>query len=213
MLGENFSQKEKVPVEAIYCYIEAKHNLELDNDEDATFRKALRQLKKIKKMQREPRALKQVTETVTLSDPFTINAPQGWTDTLNPIHTSIISRKTSLKKDLVEKGLKKGFLDGEATYKAIDNIPIPNDSVPDLIVAGEEVVVLPFYQGEQSRHLMPFYWINETNGIQPLRTKHSALAVGLCQILWALERIQLGRMPWEEIIGNSLHGVQSKPQL
>lgn len=212
MLGENFSQKEQVPIEAVYCYIEAKHNLELDDDEEATFKKALRQLKEIRKMEREPRPLNQVTETVTLGGPFTINAPQGWTESLNPIHISIISRKTSLKKDMSEKGIKKGFLNGETTYKAINNIPIPNDCVPDLIVAGEEVVMLPIYQSEESRHIMPLYWTNKTNGIQPLRTKHSALAVGLCQILWALERIQLDRMPWEEIIGNSLHGVQSKSE-
>ncbi len=211
MLNDDFAQKEQVPIEAVYCYIEAKHNLELDNTGDCTFNKALDQLHDIKRLKRSERSLNQITETFSLDKSMTATAPAGWTKILNPIHTSIISRKTSLKKDTSDKEFKKGPLVQDTTYRLLKKFPLSTDSIPDLIVAGDGVIVLPTYKVNDLSQIMPIFCLDKNNSHLVLKTKYNALAVGLCQILWALERIQLGVMPWEEIIGNGLHESHLKP--
>ncbi len=205
MLGDDFAQKEQVPVEAVYCYIEAKHNLELDNAVDSTFNKSLSQIKEIKKITRPDRPLCQITETFSLEGSISATAPSGWSNILNPLFTCVISRKTSLKRDNTIKELKKGPLTPDLTFQTLQNFSFSTDCIPDLIVAGDGVVVMPTYQGNHSRHIMPIFMLENSNQPFVFKTKCSALALGLCQILWALERIQLGTMPWEEIIVNGLH--------
>jgi hypothetical protein len=93
----------------------------------------------------------------------------------------------------------------------MEKFPLPINSIPDLIVALDGVIVLPTQRVNDSNQIMPIFWLDESNLPLVLKTKYNALAVGLCQILWALERIQLGVMPWEEIIGNSLQESHLKP--
>jgi hypothetical protein len=201
---EDFSRKEQVPFEAVYCYIEAKNNLELDNENDSTLNTALVQIEKIKTLERSDRPLTQITEIFSMGDVFKVSPPTGWSKTLNPLHTAIISRKTSLKKS---------YLTPEETYPLLENRAISVTGAPDLIVAGEGVVILPTAQIEGLKHIVPFLFLFQESTPNVLKTEHHALAIGLCQILWALSRIELGVMPWEEIIGNGLHNSHLTTQV
>lgn len=74
MLGENnFAQKEYVPIEAVYAYIEAKHNLEFEsevtpsNKNSRSFKKALEQIKNIRSLKRPTRPITQITDQVSLT--------------------------------------------------------------------------------------------------------------------------------------------------
>lgn len=200
---EDFSRKEQVPFEAVYCYIEVKNNLELDNESDSTLNKALIQIEKIKTLERPDRLLTQITEIFSMGDLFKISPPAGWSKTLNPLHTAIISRRTSLKRS---------YLTLEETYPLLEGRSISVKGAPDLIVAGEGVVVLPTNQIEGLKHIVPFLLPQECT-LNVLKTEHHALAIGLCQILWALNRIELGVMPWEEIIRNGLHNSHLTTQV
>ena len=109
-------------------------------------------------------------------------APIGWGKTLNPLYTAIISRKTSLKNS---------YLTPEEHIPAFRKRSIPVKGAPDLIVADEGVVILPTAHIEGLKHVVPF--LSPTQGSTPnvLKTESHALAIGLCQILWALSRIEL----------------------
>ena len=193
-----------MPFEAVYCYIEAKNNLELDTKNDSTLSTALTQIENIKTLQRPDRPLTQITEIFSMNGFFEISSPKGWSKILNPLYTAIISRKTSLKKS---------YLTPEDTYGLLENRTIPIKGAPDLIVAGERIVVFPTAQIEDSKYIVPF--LSSIQGSTPnvLKTEYHALAIGLCQILWALSRIELGVMPWEEIIGNGLHSSHLTSQV
>lgn len=66
----NFAQKEKILFEAVYCYIEAKHNLELDLDKENTLDKALNQIKIIKSLRRPERSLTLLVTQTLLNKKF-----------------------------------------------------------------------------------------------------------------------------------------------
>jgi hypothetical protein len=83
---------------------------------------------------------------------------------------------------------------------------MPTECIPDLLVAGNGVLCSPTFN--EKKHLMPFNEPNHSSGFCIFKTKHNALAIGLCHLLWALDRIQLGTMPWEEII---VHGLDQAP--
>ncbi len=182
MLGQdNFAQKERIPFEAVYCYIEAKHNLELDKVKESTLNKALNQIQKIKSLKRSERSLSQITEACNLGKNFELKAPnESWANKWNPLYTGIISRRTSLKSD--GENSKKGLLDPNATYQLLHrNMSI--ECIPDLLVAGNGVLGLPTFNDQ--KHLMPFNEPNHCSGFCIFKTKYNALAVGLCQLLWA----------------------------
>ncbi|NGX63040.1 MAG: hypothetical protein KR126chlam6_00446 [Candidatus Anoxychlamydiales bacterium] len=196
MLGENnFAQKEDVPFEAVYSYIEAKHNLELGNEENSTLKKALKQIQDIHSLKRPDRPINQITEIFSAGHSFKTDPPAGWAKILNPLHTCIFSRKTSAENTI---------LDADKTYKILIDLKTPLDEFPDIIVAGDKILVLPVFHSDASRHIMPFLLPNIKTQVNVFKTKHNALAVGLCQLLWALSRIELGTMPWEQIIVSDL---------
>ncbi len=146
LLDEDFAQKECVPFEAVYAYFEAKHNLELDIDlEDTTFNKAISQLKKVRSLERVPRSLNQVTDTVTISN-APAKPPEGYPIIFNPLFVGIISRKVSLKKDNQKENIEAGVLeDAEKVYSILQNKKIEG-TPPDLIVAGTKVLVIPTFK-------------------------------------------------------------------
>src|SRR6266498_5826443 len=66
LLGEDYSRKEKVPIEAVFAYIEAKHTLQLVGDGGSSLLNALRQAGAVKALceQRQPVPLTQITHLI-----------------------------------------------------------------------------------------------------------------------------------------------------
>ncbi len=203
MLGEeNFSQREQVPIEAVYCYIEAKHNLELDPKQDnpkkdGTLQTALRQIDNVRLLQRSKRPWEKINDAVSLGAPFKVKIPDGWPQISNPLLACIISRKTSLKYDWPEKNLSKGDLPSSDAWKILASVQNPMHA--DLIVAGDRVIALPTFTKVQKESKIATF-LDPNCKLHVFKTTSNALAVGLCQILWALSRVQLNPMPWENVI-------------
>lgn len=204
MLAKNdFSHKEQIPFEAVCCYIEAKHTLDLSDEPDASLNKALYQISNIQKLQRPDRPLSKITDIADLSGPLKVSPPKGFPSIANPFHTSIISRKSGYAKNK--------NIDQQRTFDLLRQRKWNTPFTPDLIVAGNETLVLPFYPLQNRRLLVPFC-SSEAHVFAPIKVRYSALAVGLCQILWAIKWIQLDEMPWGDILLNSFDPVHLHPE-
>ena len=186
MLGdEGFANRERIPIEAAYAYIEAKHRLTFDGDEP-TYPKALDQVAKAK-------ALVSNRPTVSDEDVFdpyvTMTGLQteeraGRPSIWNPFFTAIISRH-------VGRDAQKNLL--HQAYS--ETLP------PDLIIAGENIVGLPVVEDKtQNVHKLvwPFMVAASRLRIQPC--PGLAFAFGFCALMYALDTIRLGRMPWTDLM-------------
>ena len=204
MLAKNdFSQPEIIPFEAVYCYIVAKHTLDLSDAPDASLNKALYQISNIQKLQRPDRPLSKITDITDLSGALEASPPKGFPSITNPFYTSIISITSGYAKN--------ENIDQQRTYDLLRqrkwNIPF----TPDLIVAGNETLVLPFYP-HQDRLLLKPFCSSEAHVFTPVKMRNPALASGLCQMLWAMKWIQLDEMPWGDILLNSFDPVHLHPE-
>ena len=74
----------------------------------------------------------------------------------------------------------------------------------DLIVAGRDVCFLPnITKNETDLYRSPFY-IKDSSALRSFKLEGNAFSVGMCSLLYALDSICLGVMPWPEIIADAL---------
>lgn len=201
LLTEDYSRKEKVPIEAVFAYIEAKHTLQLEGDSDSSLDKALIQAGNVKRLceQRTPVPLSQLAQHINLGAGFNISSRPGWPSKRNPVYTAIISRRVRFSRDdsVIE------------APEQIDNFLVGRglkvDLQPDLIVAGRSNVALPVVRGSNGERNITSPFCLETETDFACRTVDGiAFGVALSHLLWALDNIELGSMPWSQILGNSL---------
>lgn len=203
LLGEDLSRKQQIPVEAVYAYIEAKHGLAVDGTEKerGSIGFALSQTKRVRELceTRAPVPLTEVAQGVTFTSgpTLSVTAPEGWPTIRNPMYTAIFARRVLDKpggKELTEPQLIKARLDSRIASLAD---PIHTN----VIVAGTNNVL--FSYDPTTKRVRPFcaenqnaYWSATVNG--------TAFAFGLGHLLWALDYVYLGKMPWGRILGSQL---------
>lgn len=201
---DDLSRKQYIPVEAVYCYIEAKHTLHISSDinDGQSLQKACKQVGDVKRLYREPRLPEQVHPY------FNSNVSMGdrpdWPKNLNPIFGMIFARNIKSKKtdklNLSCDGVvpaMRGYNFGKVNY------------APDLIVAGDSNVLAPSVttNGHPKFH-SPFCVEGVTNELRNFKSNGIAYAISMCILLYALDTMQLGRMPWPEIIYDGLRSVE-----
>ncbi|MFC2029863.1 hypothetical protein ACFLWA_03940 [Chloroflexota bacterium] len=121
-----------------------------------------------------------------------------WPRILNPFFTAIISKQ-------VRKSDGSPPVVGADVRAVLDGLEIPDDHPLDLIVAGEDVVGLPFVRNENDRmdtYHSPFSI--PTSHIRLEERPQLAFAIGFCSLIYALETIRLGVIPWPTIISDVL---------
>ncbi len=98
---QTFARKEKIPIEGVYSYIEAKHTVRLDGDGDQSLKKARKQVSDVKELvaSREKRELNEAVDGVTFSGNFVV--PNDNWDIWNPPHGTVFARKVKLGNDLL----------------------------------------------------------------------------------------------------------------
>jgi len=70
------------------------------------------------------------------------------------------------------------------------------------------VLAIPTFNNvEKSNIIVPF---SNKKPLKVIKTKYNVLAVAICNIFRALEFIQLGPMPWEEILFNGIEDEHKK---
>lgn len=190
-----FAQKQKVPVEAVYAYIEAKHTLCLEGTGGQSLAKSLSQIQNVKAIPREQVALNQITHQVKISNYNPASRPY-WPKYRNPIFTAVISKQVRIS----EAG---SVLDADQFYKNLRdhcNILARTSSTTDLIIAGQDVIALP---GINKIYESPFF-INGISDLYAVHKKEMAFGTGLTSMLYALDSIQLGNINWPTVVAEGL---------
>jgi hypothetical protein len=198
---ESYDRKQDIPIEAVYAYIEAKYTLHINGEinDGQSLIKACSQVAAVKGIceKREPRSPEFVHPY------FRSNISHGerpdWPKVLNPVFGAIFALRVKENKKQNE------ILDSTATMNALVNASLGRQKPrPDLIVAGDSNLIIPCVQTAEGNPIMhsPFYIQDITTSLQVMPSKDIAFATGICTLLYALDTIQLGRMPWESIINN-----------
>lgn len=195
----DFSRKEYIPIEAACCYIEAKYAINILGDDGQSLAKAHSQVRAAKELcsQRATVPLNAVTQHMN-ADGFTVTVPAGWPALRNPLFTAIIASR--IRKRQGDKSLLTPV---QASELIMANSSVDQNG-PDLCVFGPQLLGLPVIKDENDFNNIqsPFYIHGKTHMMLLSLRQEFAFAVGLVQLLWALDWIQLGKIPWSQVIRN-----------
>ncbi len=194
---DQFENKEYIPVEAVHAYIEAKYTLNIEGDkgDGQSYLKACTQVADVKKMPRESR-------------PYG-NPMPGWPRISNPMYGAVFARRVRRKKDgpILEdyREVNKAIVQAYNTRNLASVSPSP-----DLIVVGDGVIMMPLFRESKNdiwQNRSPFF-IEGSSELIPFQVPGHAFAAGLLMLLYALDNIHLGRMPWHELINEAFKEAQ-----
>jgi hypothetical protein len=194
-----FHRLENIPIEAVYAYIEAKHTIEYKTqDEKCSFTKAFRQASEAKELISQREA----------SDIFSFNPyfkniplinnnlkPSSLPKINNPAFSCIIARNFKYVGDKIQK------VDINSLDFLINNVLIPKQAfIPDLIVLNKDIVFYPriFENGEFKEGAL-FNHNADNHSYQILIRPNIAYGIFLSHLLFAIDWIKLGKMPWDLI--------------
>ncbi len=200
-LGEgDFSVKEYVPIDAVYAYIEAKHTLDLTSKDESSLANACDQTSRVKALcsRRPPVSLQTLEHGLTFGPTLKVDVEHGWPTTRNPMFACIISRRVRSDRGIMT--------DPSKIHSVLMREKISlNSHTPDLIVVGRNNLIIPACKNHDTEALTisGFYLHGESTFVR-YQAPEIALGVGLCCLLWAIDWIQLNRMPWQRIIANGL---------
>lgn len=200
-LGDRLDSKEQVPAEAVLAYIEAKHTLYIDETDakehkGQSLEKALGQVSAVKSLVR-PRVELSMAGPRSGNSGMQFEPPPGYPNFWNPWYTAIFARylKTS--------GLSPQFTMATRLESASKNV----SALPDAIVAGDVVTLPSVVRGSGSEigraSVVPFLL-----GFAELVSccvPDIAMGVGTLHLLTAIEWIELGQIPWGEMMVEALN--------
>lgn len=201
--GGSYARKEYIPIEAVYAYIEAKHTLVLDGDGPASLSHAWEQVAAVKCLcaERAPVPHGQLGPYLSLTPPPA--APEGYPAIKNPPFGLIISR-------YVKANSGSSIVLGSAEIQAGLGEPSLKDhhcNSPDLVIAGRDNLVMPLEPGYVMEG--PFY-LPGRNKPEALTVDGLAFGMGLAATLYALSWIQLGVLPWKQVIFDGIQAHAEK---
>jgi len=188
-----FYQKQEVPVEAVYAYIEAKHTLYINGNGGQSLLKALSQIERVKSLTRP------FTESMEI-DPYTKVQATGknqdyWPEIRNPIYAGIFARNVKLNDTSKDESMCFEGLDSCLSTRGHCG-----KMQPDFIIAGKNIVCLPCVEGQVES---PFY-VKEVTGFSAIKSNQKAVGVGLSSLSWAIDWMKLGKIYWPSIIASGL---------
>ncbi|MCH8945118.1 MAG: hypothetical protein IH910_10080 [Proteobacteria bacterium] len=209
---KDYSLREHVPIEAVYAYIEAKHTLDIEGQHGSSLAKAVQQVSDVKMIcaHRQDVTFEQIVPYIGLRSGVAVDFARGWPKYRNPIYGAVISKNVRLKRG--------GDLecDPEIIMNSMAEQSLQCKRPPDLIVAGRNNLNIPSMpaEGSEERHSPSPFFIEPRNyggedhsfecSLQAVKVDDIAFGVGLGMMLWALDWIQLGEMPWPEILTNAV---------
>ena len=198
---EDFSRRDFVPIEAVYCYIEAKYTINIIGDDGQSLSKAISQISAAKKLctQRTPVSLSALSPHIN-AEGFNVSMPDGWPEQKNPLFTAIITSQIRKKKN------DKGFLSAVDARDLIVGAFKVDQYSQDLCVFGKRLIGIPAVPlpNEKREIRSPFQVYGKTAPMLIALNEDNGFALGLILIMWALDWIQLGKIPWTNVIRNAL---------
>src|SRR3989339_144645 len=203
---DDFSRKEKIPIEAIYAYIECKHNLVINGTKKdrSSLLYASTQVQKFKKLcnQRDKVLITQSDPYIEMSSQRKAQEvlPKNWWLPVyrNPVFGCIFSRKVSIASSKnIDEDMDKIH---ELLLKGDDIKKDPNSV--DLIIVGPHNRIAPaYFEKNSDTHQNCLFMLPEKEkpGLSCFKHKNQALSIGIIHLMAALDWIKLGRIKWENI--------------
>jgi hypothetical protein len=198
---DRFEQKEKIPLETVCAYIEAKHTLTIHGEGAQSLSKALTQVAKVSALPREQVPLTQITHHVHFPTP--ISRPPDWPQYHNPLYRVIWARQVRID------GQSPPTDDKDSIHAAFREASI-SDGV-DLVVAGPDFICIPVVKHVPSEAFSKVTSPFLVPGVSTLGRSYVpglGYAVGVLELLWALDTMQMGRMPWHRLVGDAFEHYQ-----
>lgn len=199
--NEDFAQKEQVPIEAVYAYIEAKHKLTKES-----LNKAVSQIREVKKLvsERPKIPINPLTQSFESTFPgIKSSGIKVYPNYGNPIFTMIWSK--------FSEGDKKSTK-GNDVVNMVSSIleqfdKSKDEFAPDMVIAGETSYSIPALvdKKKQEGQIFSFtpapYYI-PSKGIEYLIVQSVSLNFGLAlvKLLWAIDWIELGHINYQHIV-------------
>lgn len=191
LLEDNtFAQKQQIPFEAVFAYIEAKNTLIVEGSGGNTIEKAWTQCQNVKKLNRkEVKFSKYSINNI----PFLKPMPY-WPTIGNPIYTAIFSRGIRMNSN-------DPILDSvTGSAKLFEKIlSLEQSKQPDLIIADYNSLFMPKV-GTQVES--PFF--TESSEYFNKITENFAYGMGLSFMFYAYDNIRLGNLEWPRVISDGL---------
>ncbi len=188
-LGDDLSRKETVPFEAVLAYIEAKHTLQIEGAGGQSLDRAVGQIRAVRALKREPVALNQVGPNLRFDGPAVKHFidGDGFPSFKNPLYAAIFARNVNPDSGAGDRiGERLVEIGGEAAQLP-DAIAAGNAFAVAAVEVSDGLAVRPSILG--SRTTLAF-----------ANLKSSAFGVGAAHLLWAVERIELGKLRWADMI-------------
>lgn len=218
---EDYSRKEWVPIEAVCAYIEAKHTLILDESpppkkkkktqkkprkkkkNQQSLQKALQQLGAVRTIcaSRAPVPINEIARHVQLAG---VNIP--WDEGLPPKRNPFFGMVLAHRVKLTAKG---NYLeDPQEIRQALFNRTMDPPNYADLIVCGPSNLVTPVVIKDGNVNFRMFLYGMDVSLIS-LIAKDIAFGAALTMLLTVLNMLQLGDLPWVQIVGDALTADRS----
>lgn len=201
---DDYGRKEFIPIEATLCYIEAKHTLHLEGDDAQSLSRACEQVSRVKDLcaTRIDMPPEEIMPGVNLKGAgVQVDLPPGYPRIQNPAFGAIFARQVKRNKG------GPILTDPHEIESVLSTVEIPGpEQPPDLIILGESNVIVPVLPNGESgefRLRSPFY-IPGKSSYHFRTVQNIAFGVALASMMEALDWIQLGAMPWRDILVNGL---------
>lgn len=198
----DFSRKEFIPIEAAYCYIEAKHTLTIKGDSAQSLSRACQQVSDAKQLiqERTPRDGTYISKYLNVNQGPGVNLelPEDFPDFVNPAYGVVMAKNVRLKngKDII--------IDPDEIINELKNTAISSELSPDLIVLGDSVIVLPTLVKPEGKVVRSPFYIEGKSALNLLKVPNKSYGIAVASLMSALDWIELGVMPWHKIIVDGL---------
>lgn len=209
-LDNQFAQKEQIPVEAVYAYIEAKYTLNSNS-----LRKAVKQVGDVKRLCYSRSAVPKIKiekDCHIFNNQY--SKLNGWNPIItNPVYGMILSansvgingKKLESDEDITE------FVCTEIQERLVSDVRELKHFCFDSIIAGNSTTAFcGHYMFDEDGHkidavqLTRFYTgIYEGACYQVNTHKNIAFGLAIAHLMVALNYIQLGNMPWDMIFNTA----------
>ncbi|MDP2316533.1 MAG: hypothetical protein Q8P41_26810 [Pseudomonadota bacterium] len=196
-LGRSLALREEVPAEAVLAYIEAKHTLNVDGTGPQSLAKAIRQVGGVKAIHREQTWAGY--KNFPLPPRSTSSTPSYWPDSRNPWYTAIWARHVSVPS-------KRKLPVHESLLVRATGLEPGHERCPD-VIAGESSILFPvFRQRDQAGAPGGPTACSFRTAPTELAAFPATAPLGLAalHLLWAIESIDLGAIPWDRMLTEQL---------
>ncbi len=192
-----YARKEQIPIEAVYAYIEAKHSINLEQKDNNSIFRAIKQVEAVKHL-----CSKREKIDISQLDPYLpgmmdVKDIDIYPSYRNPILGIVISR-------YVEINGKKEY-NVDIIYEKLQKVNIcENDYLPDLMICGDSHYITTGYSDEKNSTETLFRISNKNNFYVIHKEEEMSYGLFLAHLFAGIDYIRLGKMPWLSMINEIL---------